>query len=168
MPRSVNQTEGACRLCNDRCMVVMSVTDVLTTSVLTAALLGLGMVLVRTWGVARIEEKVRWDAVKRERASATAEFLAAWIAHNYDPSKRTDVHRLEIQRKYWELMLWLDTETLRELNRALMGEEGADHFVPLARVRQTIVGSGEAPIRPEEIIRWPPTQVDDEAPSLEP
>lgn len=136
-------------------MVVMSVTDVLSTSVLTAALLGIGMFLVRTWGSARIEEKVRWDALRRERASATAEFLATWVAPNYDPARRTDLHRLEIQQKYWELMLWLDTETFRELNRALTHDESTDHFAALARVRQTIVGSGEAPIEPAEIVRWP-------------
>ncbi len=64
----------------------MSVTDVLSTSVLTAALLGIGMFLVRTWGSARIEEKVRWDALRR--ASATAEFLATWVAPNSSGQRR--------------------------------------------------------------------------------
>jgi hypothetical protein len=152
-------------------MPFASLTDVVSTSASTVAVIAALGYLARTWAASKIQEAVkadyqgrleelkeelRRDSARRRRAAAIADFLAAWVADNFDPSKRNNVALLEVQRKYWELALWLDAPTLRELNRGLMHE--GDHLAALVQVRKAIVGEETEQIKPDELIRWQPLE----------
>jgi hypothetical protein len=145
-----------------------SVTEILSTSGLTIILLAVGLYLARTWAASKIQEAVKADyqivveglkeelrreSARRERAAAIADFLATWVAPTFDPEKRNDVALLEVQRKYWELALWLDASTLRELNEALSGE-GGYHVTALVRVRESLLGEEARTIDANELINW--------------
>jgi hypothetical protein len=151
-------------------MLVGSISEAVSTATLTVAGLSVVAYLARTWAAARIGEAVKdeyrrgfeefrstldWDVVRKERAAAVADFLATWVAPRYDAQKRDDEWRLEIQRQYWNLALWLDHETLRELNKALGGDPAANHKEALARVRKAIVGP-EDPVSGSELLHWDP------------
>lgn len=96
-----------------------------------------------------------WKTARRERAAAVADFLAAWIAPGFDSSKEGNVWRLEIQRQYWNLALWLDADVLQELNRALEHSAGGNHFEALAKVRKLLLNDPDDPISGDDLIRWP-------------
>jgi hypothetical protein len=149
-------------------VLVASILEPVSTAALTIAGLSVVAYLARTWAAVRIGEAVKdeyrrgfeefrstldWDAVRKERAAAVADFLAAWVAPRYDARKRNDEWRLEIQRQYWNLALWLDHETLRELNKAVGGDPAGNHKEALARVRKTIVGRGD-PVAGNEFLHW--------------
>lgn len=146
-----------------------TVADVVGTSALTVAALAVATYLARTWAVTKIQEAVRadyqqqleeikeelrWQSLKRERAAAISDFLAAWIGDNYDESMRNNKSLLEIQRKYWELVLWLDAPTLRELNAALAHK--GNKAAALLRVRKAILGPTAGEIASAELIHWSP------------
>jgi hypothetical protein len=152
-------------------MVTATLVDVASTSALTVAVLAAVAFLARAWAVSKIQEAVkadyqqaleelkeslRWEGLRRERAAAIADFLATWVAENFDPAKRNNVALLEIQRQYWMLALWLDTPALRALNKALAHKEGAHHVEALVEVRRSIVGEDQERLAAEEFISWSP------------
>lgn len=134
----------------------MSASGLSTGAILVASAAVVAFV-VRTWLVAKIQEKakedVRWRALRRERAAALANFLGLWVAGAYDPTQRNNVRLLEVQRSYWELALWLDDETLRTLNRALIGD--GDHNDALIQVRAVLHAPESVDLKSSELIRWP-------------
>ncbi len=136
-------------------MLVATLVEVVSTSAVTVAGLAFVAYLARTWIGSRIQEAVRWESVKKENAAAIADFLAVWVGPSFDPSKDTGGgHLLEVQRRYWALALWLDSDALRALNDALAHKEGADHNEALIRVRESIVGKRQDQIAAHELIRW--------------
>lgn len=152
-------------------MVCASLGGIVSTSALTVAGLGLLAFFARTWAVSEIQEAVkadyqtaleelkeelRRDSHRRERATAIADLLAAWVAPNFDDEQRNNRALLDVQRKYWDLALWLDVETLRKLNDGLAWTKGADHLEALVAVRRLIVGDEVDPLQSHELIRWAP------------
>lgn len=133
----------------------MSASGLSTGAILVASAAVVAFV-VRTWLVAKIQEKakedVRWRALRRERAAALANFLGLWVAGAYDPTQRNNVRLLEVQRSYWELALWLDDETLRTLNRALIHD--GDHNDALIQVRAVLHAPESVDLKSSELIRW--------------
>lgn len=99
--------------------------------------------------------EVRWSITRREKATQVADVLTSWVALEVDPTKReSPAAYLELQRKYWELALWLDAPTLRMLNQALAHHRGANYKQALAGVRRTICGAEENPVLATEFIHW--------------
>jgi hypothetical protein len=66
--------------------------------------------------------------------------------------------RIELQRRYWEIALWLDAPVLRELNKFALGggEQGVQHKIALIHVRKLIVGDDDD-VTHEELVHWDPT-----------
>ena len=67
------------------------------------------------------KEMLKWESAKRDKATAVAKVVSLWIADDYDPNLDNNRHLLELQQAYWELALWLDSETLRKLDKLLTG-----------------------------------------------
>jgi len=133
-------------------------------------LAGVGL-MAKTWIATRIKESIaagyrqeherltaalRWDLARRERASLIADVVAAWIGLEYDPDKKASVPAyLDVQRRYLELALWLDTPALRSLNAALTRTQGADYKQAIAATRSLLVGEEPDPITAGEIVHFP-------------
>lgn len=144
--------------------------DFLIQPAITTALLALIGFVARDWLSARVKEGVaaefkkeqerysaelRWAEGRRQKAAQIAEVISAWLSLEYDPNKRGNpAATIEVEKKYWELALWLDTPTLRKLNQALLLEPGVHYKEALAAVRVELVGDEDEPIRPEEFVHW--------------
>lgn len=104
----------------------------------------------------RYAAELRWQEGRRQKAAQIATVISDWLALTYDPARQKDpVAYLALQRSYWELALWLDTDTLRILNSALLLQRGAHYKEALAAVRSALVGTEISPIKPEEFVHWP-------------
>lgn len=136
----------------------MSWTEIFSTSGLTAVLLASLVFIAKKWFVNRLKESIRWESVKKEKAAAIVEVLSLWLLHNYDKKLDRNLNRYELQRKYWELSLWLDAPTLRILNKALFKKDsaGISHKKALSAVRKLILGDRNDPVEAEEFIHWDP------------
>ena len=149
----------------------MDWTEILSTSAVTTFLLAaLGFILRNSFltllneniraeyerSLAKYKEEVRWESVRKDKSAAIAEILSLWTVHNYDSARDINLTRWELQKKYWELSLWLDAPTLRILNEALTasGPPGTKHKKALSEVRKLIIGSSIDDIRPEEFVHW--------------
>ena len=100
-------------------------------------------------------ESVRWASQRKEKAAQIAEVISAWIALNHDPDKaKSTAAYIDMQRKYWELCLWLDIDTLRLLNRALTAQPGADYKQALASARAVLVGNETSPLVAAEVVHF--------------
>lgn len=144
--------------------------DFLIQPAITTALLALAGFVARDWLSARVREGVatefkkeqerysaelRWAEGRRQKAAQIADVISAWLSLEYDPNKRdSQAAFIEVEKKYWELALWLDTSTLRKLNQALLHEPGVDYKEALAAVRVELVGDEDEPIRSEEFVHW--------------
>lgn len=157
-------------------ILVAALTNAFFTGCVLAALAFLGRSIIERWitrdlerykaelqvaNIAEIEKlraELKLDALKREKAAAIAEFVSLWIARKYDPSLDQNKNRWNVQRKYWELSLWLDTKMLRLLNQAITGEGPSKYKEAFAEVRKYIVGEMDDDITPEEIVVWEPVE----------
>ncbi len=129
----------------------------------TAGLLIIFAFLSRNWVATRISESIKHEYARalevqknkfqlqteqRREAAKFAELVSLWLR------AKTDDDILEVQRKYWELALWLEPEVLRLVGRAFENvKPGQGHFDALAAVRRVIRGADDD-FRPEEFIRW--------------
>lgn len=136
----------------------MSWTEIFSTSGLTVALLAALVFILKNWFISHLKESIRWESVKKEKATAIAEIISLWLLHNYDKKRDPNLIRYELQRKYWELSLWLDAATLRILNKALLKKvpAGISHKKALSAVRKLNLGDRKDPVKPEEFIHWDP------------
>jgi len=105
------------------------------------------------------KEQIRWGSLRREKAAAVADVFAAWIAHRYDKNCERHAENFylhELQRKYWELSLWLDAPALKLVNSALTSDQGGSikYKEALAAVRKIIQGDPEDPIQPGDWVHW--------------
>ena len=104
----------------------------------------------------RYATELRWQEGRRQKAAQIAGVISDWLSLTYDPAKLNDpAAYLALQRSYWELALWLDADTLRLLNGALLLKRGAHYKEALAAVRMALVGSELSPIQPNEFVHWP-------------
>lgn len=97
----------------------MNWSEILTTSVVTTALMGaLTCVLtyvLREWITIRLRESVSaeyrqaleffkqklvWEDKRRQQAAEVAELFSLWLQSNYDKAKDENIGRYELQKKY--------------------------------------------------------------------
>jgi hypothetical protein len=148
---------------------------IFTTAGMTAIFLSLFIFLTKNWIKARLEESIaheyqkaleryktslQWESHRREQAVQIADMISVWVAPNYDPSLDKKKTMYETQRKYWELVLWLDPEVLKSLNKAFRGEESAvlHYKEAMIAVRKSLLGDSDD-IEPKDIVTWMPEEV---------
>ncbi len=151
----------------------MSWLEIFSTSGLTVVLLGSLVFIGKNWFVNRLKESisaeykkslenykemVRWESVKKEKTTGIAEILSLWLLHNYDKKRDRNLINYELQRKCWELSLWLDVPILRILNKVLIkqGPAGISHKEALSAVRKLILGDRNDPIEAEDFVHFDP------------
>lgn len=104
----------------------------------------------------RLVADLRWEYSRREKATKTADLLSEWIALAHVPERSKDpLAYIEVQRKYWELALFLDPEPFNLLNKALTGQPGANHKDVIAELRNAMMPASAKKIRGEEIVHFP-------------
>ena len=150
----------------------MNLLPIFTTSGMTAILLFALAYLSREWIKTRLQESIaheykkaleehkesiQWESRRREQATQIAELISLWVVGSYDKTRDKNMDRYQIQKKYWELALWLEPSVLRALNKAFTGDPLATlrYREALITVRKAIVG-GTDDIRPEELVHWNP------------
>jgi hypothetical protein len=144
--------------------------DILLTSGLTTVATGALAFLLKEWMSTRIKEsigaeykkalelfkqQITWEDKRKQQAAEIAELFSLWMQANYDKKKDVNLIRYELQKKYWELALWLDAPVLQAVHDALKSASnpGLFHKKALIAVRRLYVGSDD-PIRPEELFHW--------------
>ena len=143
----------------------MNWTEIFSTSGITVILLALLVFIAKKSISAEYKKSLEnykqmllWESVKKEKATAIAEILSLWLLHNYDKKRDRNLINYELQRKYWELSLWLDAPILRILNKPLIkkGPPGISHKKALSAVRKLILGDCNDPIKPKEFVHFDP------------
>jgi len=126
--------------------------QIVIQSGLTAGLVG----LLGLWFKARIV----WENRRREQTSQIAELISLWIVRNYDKKRDKNQILYDTQKKYWELVLWLEAPQLRALNKAFRGGGAGYYKEALILARKKIVGAKDD-VKVEELLHWDP--IDDGA-----
>jgi len=155
----------------------------LTTSGVTAAVfVGLGLVL-REWlsarlkqsiaaeyargieqlraeyaeGLERLRSELSWEEKRRIQAIGLPELFSLWLKGSYDKDENPNRDKYLLQKKYWELVPWLDADVLRAVHRAFAnsGKPGVTHKEALIAVRRAFCGKDD-PITAEELYHWSP------------
>jgi hypothetical protein len=148
----------------------MNWADIILTSGLTTVAMGALGFLLKEWVSTRLKESVgaeykralevfkseiAWEEKRKQQAAELAELFSIWIQANYDKQKDVNLIRYELQKKYWELALWLDAPVLQAVHGAFKTAEhpGIEHKEALIAVRKIYLGKDD-PIRPEELFHW--------------
>lgn len=144
--------------------------DIILTSGLTTAAIGALGFLLKEWVSTRLKEsigaeykkalevfksEIAWEEKRKQQAAELAELFSIWMQANYDKQKDVNLIRYELQKKYWELALWLDAPVLQAVHEAFKTGEypGIEHKKALIAVRRIYLGKDD-PIRPEELFHW--------------
>lgn len=84
-----------------------------------------------------------------------AEIFSLWYAHNYDQTHDVNYYRYELQKKYWELSLWLDAPIFKAVNDALITSGPTiKHKEALSAVRKMLLDNPNDPIPPGDWCHW--------------
>jgi hypothetical protein len=98
-----------------------------------------------------------WQQRRREQSAHVAELLSLWCAPNYGIGEFGNRHRHELQRRWWALAGWLDTEVFHAVQVVLM----RGNVDPLAAqraivaARRVLTGADDS-VTPEDLV-WFPT-----------
>jgi len=148
----------------------------LTSGFTTAATAGLE-ILLKNWISVRLKESISaeykkaleefkqqlgWEEKRRLQAAEIADILSLWRGRfKYDKTKDENLDRYELQKKYWQIALWLDAPVLRAVHQAFASSDnpGITHKVALIAVRRLFVGK-DAPIQPQDLQHWEPVSSD--------
>ena len=151
--------------------------DILLTAAFTTAAMAALAFLLKEWISARLKESIvaeykralevfkqelGWKEKRRLQAAEIADILSLWRGRfKYDKTKDENLDRYELQKKYWQIALWLDAPVLRAVNQAFASSDnpGITHKAALIAVRKIIVGNHD-PIQPEELCHWEPVDID--------
>jgi hypothetical protein len=103
----------------------------------------------------RLKSQIAWEEKRKLQAAEIAELFSLWMKHNYYKEQDVNVIRYELQKKYWELALWLDAPVLQAVHKAFesAAKPGITHKEALIAVRRAYVG-GDDPILPDELYHW--------------
>ena len=152
----------------------MNWSEILTTSGLTTAAI---ISLLKLWISVRLKESISaeykkaleefkqqlgWEEKRRLQAAEIGNILSLWRGrYKYDKTKDENLDRYELQKKYWQIALWLDAPVLKALNQAFASSDnpGNTHKDALIAVRRLFVGNDD-PIQPEELCHWEPVSSD--------
>jgi hypothetical protein len=144
--------------------------EILSVSALTTVGVGALGFLSKEWISTRLKESVAaeykealevfkqqlaWRELRKRQAVEIAELFALWMQHNYDSSKDVNLTRYDLQKKYWELALWLDEPILKAVHKAFQSapNPGIAHKEALIEVRRLIVGKDDE-IRAEDLFHF--------------
>jgi hypothetical protein len=147
------------------------VIQVLTTSAVTAGLIGLATFLLKGLVMTRLKETVSYEykrsfeefkatltreEKRRQQASEVGKLIGLWASGGYDKDIDQNRLRLDIQTRYWELALWLDAGLVRGINQALIQDRvGQLHKEALLAARKLLVGA-EDDLTTADLIDFPP------------
>jgi len=154
----------------------MNWSEILATSILTTAATATLAFLLKEWISARLKESISaeykkalevfkqelgWEDKRKQQAAELAELFSLWLQSNYDKTKDKNIGRYELQKKYWQLVLWLDPPVLRAIHKAFAssGNPGITHKEALIAVRRLFVGNDD-PIQPQDLQHWEPVSRD--------
>lgn len=65
-----------------------------------------------------IKDSLSWEGTRKKQATEVAEMFSLWHKWKYFPKDSQDPIKYELQKKYWELALWIDADILRAVNEA--------------------------------------------------
>ena len=148
----------------------MNIGEILLSSAFIAAGIGVITYLSREWITTRLKEsigaeykralerykqEIAWEERRKQQAAEIAKVLSMWLEHSYHPQKDVNDIRFELQQKYWEMVLWLDTPVLKALHAAFASASnpGLAHKEALIQVRRAFVGAHDM-IQPDELYHW--------------
>lgn len=144
---------------------------VTVSSAATTAILGATLAfLLKTWVSTQIKESIaaeyeksveafknrlEWDDKKKLQAAQVAELISVFLKQPYFADADVNHIRYELQRKYWEMSLWLDPSVLRAVHKTFnsYADVGLTHKEALIEVRRLFLGADD-PIRPDELHHW--------------
>jgi hypothetical protein len=144
----------------------------LTSGVMTSAILTCAFFLLKEWASQRLSEsigaeykkalelfkqQIAWEEKRKQQAAEVADLFSLWLLANYDKTRDPNLINYELQKKYWELVLWLDAPVLQAVHEAFKSASnpGITHKKALIAVRRIYVGQND-PILPEELHHWNP------------
>jgi hypothetical protein len=150
--------------------------DILLTAAFTTAAMAALAFLLKEWISARLKESISaeykkalevfkqqliWEDKRKQQAAEIAELFSLWLQSNYDKKKDANLGRYELQKKYWQLALWLDAPVLRAVHQALASANnpGITHKAAMISVRRLFVDKDD-PVQPEELYHWDPVNND--------
>jgi hypothetical protein len=154
---------------------IMNWTNILLTPAITVALIAALGFLFRSWVSTRLQESISaeykkaLEVFKQEiaseekrkwQAAELANLFSIWVKKNYDKTYDKNISRYEVQKKYWELALWLDAPILKIVNEAFTTGDGLSHKRALIAVRKIYLGKDD-PIVAEDLIHWDPAKMQD-------
>jgi hypothetical protein len=155
----------------------MNWSEIFVTSGLTTVAMTVLAFLLREWISVRLKESISaeykkafeefkqqlgWEQKRRLQAAEVVDFFSLWRGlHKYDKTKDENLVRYEVQKKYWQIALWLDAPVLRAVNQAIASSDdpGITHKVALIAVRRLFVGDDD-PIQPQDLYHWEPVSID--------
>lgn len=103
------------------------------------------------------KNRIAWEDMRKQQAAELADLFSLWMRHFYYPKEDVNAIRYALQRKYWELSLYLDPPVLQAVHDALTTPAGTGtvkHIQALVKVRKLFLGADD-PIRWEEMGLWP-------------
>jgi hypothetical protein len=151
----------------------MNWAEILTTSAATTILMAALTFLLREWISFQLKESISaeykkaleefkqqlgWEEKRRLQAAEIADIFSLWRGqHKYDKMKDENLVRYELQKKYWQLALWLDAPALKTVHQAFASWDnpGITHKAALIAVRKLFVGNDD-PIQPDELFSFDP------------
>lgn len=103
------------------------------------------------------QQKMAWEEKRRQQAAEVGNLLSLFLLASYRIEADPNLHRYELQKKYWELALWLDAPVLRAVHNALAhpSDPIPDINKALVTVRQLLVAKDDM-ISPNEFFHWTP------------
>jgi hypothetical protein len=142
----------------------MTWSDVLLTSGLTTSATAALAFLLKEWASNRLKEsigaeykkalelfkqQITWEEKRKQQAAELAELFSLWMQANYDKTRDVNLIRYELQKKYWELALWLDAPVLQAVHEAFRSASnpGIAHKKALIAVRRIYVGNNDPVLR---------------------
>lgn len=144
--------------------------NILFTSGITSGLIALLVFLSKEWIAVRLKESIaaeykqaleeyksqlQWEEKRKQQAAEIAELFSLWMKHNYFPEESNNKIRYELQKKYWELVLWLDAPVLNAVHIAFKSSTnpGITHKQALIAVRKLYVDENDG-IKADDLFHW--------------
>lgn len=124
---------------------------------LVPIILGAVVYTVKKYFEFMISKNLAWREKRREQIVGVSELFSLFHKWKYFPIDQAEESKYELQKKYWELCLWLDAELIRDINNAFTSfNQNKDEFAAkeaMIRARKHLTGKDDD-LKPEEITHW--------------
>jgi hypothetical protein len=106
----------------------------------------------------KVKTELAWEARVRERSGEVADFFSLWLSQSYVKAPDANAHLVELQKKYWQLALWLDAPVLKALHAALANAANPREAYKKALIeaRRSLLNKSDDPIKWEDIYSFDP------------